>query len=247
MKLKMITMAIACLLAFQWHANGQQSRDSGNDRILVFHKTKGFYHESIPAGVEALRKLCQKNNIAVEATDNAALFNADGLAKYKAVIFLSTTGDVLNDTQQNAFQQYIRGGGGFVGIHAAADTEYDWPWYNQLVGAYFKSHPKPQKATVVVVDKNHPSTRHLPDKWTRADEWYNYKSITPGLNVLCRLDETSYEGGENGDNHPIAWYHDFDGGRAFYTGGGHTEEAFQEPDFLQHILGGIQYAMGKNQ
>lgn len=246
MKLKIINLAVGCLLAFQWHACGQRSGDSTNDRILVFHKTEGFYHESIPAGVEALRQLCEKNKIAVDASDDATLFNPDNLRKYQAVVFLSTTGDILNEKEQSAFEEYIRSGGGFVGIHAAADTEYDWPWYNQLVGAYFKSHPKPQKATIVVVDKSHPSTRHLPDKWTREDEWYNYKSIASGLNVLCRLDETSYEGGQNGDDHPIAWYHDFDGGRAFYTGGGHTEEAFREPAFLQHILGGIQYAIGKS-
>jgi len=244
MKLKKIVIFVGCVFALLWQACGQQPGNSAGDRILVFHKTAGFYHKSIPAGVEAVKKIGRENGFAVDASDDATVFNAENLKKYKAVVFLSTTGDILNESQQDAFQQYIRGGGGFAGIHAAADTEYDWPWYNQLVGAYFKSHPKPQQATVVVVDKSHPSTRHLPDNWVRSDEWYNYKSIVPGLKVLCKLDETSYEGGQNGEEHPIAWFRDFDGGRSFYTGGGHTDESFNEPDFIRHLLGGIQYAMG---
>jgi cytochrome c len=145
---------------------------------------------------------------------------------------------------------YIKGGGGFVGVHAAADTEYEWPWYNKLVGAYFKSHPNNpnvRKAVIDVVDKNHRATASLPEKWERSDEWYNYKDINPALKVLAKLDEKSYEGGENADNHPIIWYHEYDGGRAFYTGGGHTEESFSDPVFMQHLLGGIEYAMGEGE
>src|SRR5687768_18263177 len=139
--------------------------------------------------------------------------------------------NVLDADQQVAFERYIQAGGGYAGVHAAADTEYDLPWYNRLVGAYFHSHPRNQKAVINVVDKNHPSTSFLPDKWERYDEWYNFKSIQPGLKVVATLDESSYEGGTNGDFHPIAWYHEFDGGRAFYTGGGHTRESFSEPLF----------------
>lgn len=235
---------MVCTLTLLWQACGQQSTTSG-EVILVFHKTAGFVHKSIPAGIAAIKELARENAFAVEATDDAAIFNSKDLSRFKAVVFLSTTGDVLNDEQQSALEQYIRGGGGFVGIHAAADTEYDWPWYNELVGAYFKSHPKPQQAAVVVKDKNHPATRHLPDRWMRTDEWYNYKSIVTGIHVLCELDESSYEGGQNGAHHPIAWYREFDGGRTFYTGGGHTDEAYSEPEFRQHILGGILYAMGR--
>ena len=235
---------MVCTPTLLWQACGQQSTTSG-EVILVFHKTAGFVHKSIPAGIAAIKELARENAFAVEATDDAAIFNSKDLSRFKAVVFLSTTGDVLNDEQQSALEQYIRGGGGFVGIHAAADTEYDWPWYNELVGAYFKSHPKPQQAAVVVKDKNHPATRHLPDRWMRTDEWYNYKSIVTGIHVLCELDESSYEGGQNGAHHPIAWYREFDGGRTFYTGGGHTDEAYSEPEFRQHILGGILYAMGR--
>src|SRR5690606_5367252 len=244
MNLRRTVLAIVCTLTTLWQACGQQSTTT-DDMILVFHKTAGFVHKSIPAGVKAIEELGREHGFGVKATDDASIFNTGDLSRFKAVVFMSTTGDVLNSDQESAFQQYIHNGGGFVGVHAAADTEYDWPWYNQLVGAYFKNHPKPQEATVIVKDKNHPSTRHLPDRWVRTDEWYNYKSIFPGIKVLCELDESSYEGGQNGPNHPIAWYHEFDGGRAFYTGGGHTDESFAEPDFRRHLLGGILWAMGK--
>lgn len=214
-------------------------------KILVFYKTSGYYHTSIPAGLAAIQKLGVENAFSVDTTKNAAYFQADSLRNYQAVVFLSTTEDVLNLEQQAAFEKYIRAGNGFMGIHAATDTEYDWPWYNQLVGAYFESHPQIQTATVQVTDKTHPATHFLPDQWVRRDEWYNFKNLAPGLKVLANLDETSYKGGKNGANHPIAWYHPFDGGRSFYTGGGHTNESFQEPLFLRHILQGILYAMGR--
>lgn len=213
--------------------------------ILVFYKTAGFKHESIPVGRAAIQKLGQENGIKVDTTANAGAFTADNLKQYDAVVFLSTTQDVLNDAQQTAFEQYIRAGNGFVGIHAATDTEYDWPWYNQLVGAYFSSHPAIQPAVVRVVNKVHSSTSFLPDTWARTDEWYNFKNIQPSITVLATLDESTYTGGTNGATHPIAWHHAFDGGRAFYTAGGHTRESYREPLFLRHILGGIQYAVGK--
>jgi type 1 glutamine amidotransferase len=224
-----------------------QSMDQPMSRILVFSKTKGFKHESIPKGIAAIQKLGIDNKFQVDTTKNASLFTDDNLKNYQAVVFLSTTGDVLDDEQQETFQRFIRNGGGFVGIHSAADTEYDWPWYNELLGAYFLSHPKQQTATIEVVDKSHPATSMLPDKWTRYDEWYNYKNIVSEVHVLCKLDESSYSGGANGGNHPFAWYREFDGGRSFYTGAGHTDESYSEPLFLQHILGGIEYAMGKKQ
>jgi cytochrome c len=214
-------------------------------RILVFSKTAGFKHASIPHGIAAIQKLGQENDFRVDTTKNAAYFNDDSLKNYQAVVFLSTTQDVLDAGQQLAFERYIQAGGGFAGIHAAADTEYDWPWYNKLVGAQFLSHPQIQTATIRVTDKSHPATAALPDNWSRLDEWYNFKSIYPNIKVLATLDETTYEGGQNGQEHPIIWYHEFDGGRAFYTGLGHTNESYSEPAFLGHLLGGIKYAMGK--
>ncbi|GAA4438396.1 hypothetical protein GCM10023188_33750 [Pontibacter saemangeumensis] len=218
----------------------------GDPRVLVFSKTSGFHHQSIDAGNAALQKLAQENGFQIDTTTNAAYFQEDSLAKYAAVIFLNTTGDVLNNFQEADFERYIQSGGGYVGIHAAADTEYGWGWYGRLAGAYFESHPEQQEAVVHVVDADHPATAHLPKDWKRKDEWYNYKDINEDTKVLLQLDEKTYKGGKNGDNHPISWYHEFDGGRAFYTGMGHTDEAYQDPLFLQHVLGGIQYAMGDN-
>lgn len=212
-------------------------------KVLVFTKTAGFYHESIEPGKAAIIQLGKVNGFDVDTTSNAEWFKRDGLEKYAAVIFLNTTGDVLNSSQEKAFEYYIQSGGGFVGVHSAADTEYDWQWYGGLVGAYFKSHPKQQKAQLNILDNAHLSTRHLGTFWTHFDEWYNFKNISTGISILMTIDENSYEGGENGDNHPMAWYRNFDGGRSFYTGLGHTDEDYSNPLFLKHLLGGIQYAM----
>ncbi|MDO9373053.1 MAG: ThuA domain-containing protein [Ferruginibacter sp.] len=236
---------VICLLVAIIFFYGCQTNST--PKVLIFVKTSGFHHESIPAGVEAIKKISKDNKFEIDTTSDAGMFNEDNLKKYRAVIFLNTTGNILNADQQVAFQRYIEAGGGYLGVHAAADAEYTWAWYNQLVGAYFKSHPgnpNVRKATVVVKDTGNIAMKGIPEKWERTDEWYNYKNINAGLKVLATLDEDSYEGGENGKDHPIAWYHDFDGGRSFYTGGGHTTESFSEPLFLQHLAGGIKYAMG---
>lgn len=215
-------------------------------RVLVFSKTAGYRHESIATGKAAIIKLGKENGFRVDTTENENYFNEDSLKNYSAVVFLNTTGNVLNSPQQISFERFIQAGGGYAGIHAAADTEYDWPWYGKLAGGYFISHPQIQEATLNVSDRNHISSRHLPEKWNRKDEWYNYKELNPDVKVLISLDEKSYKGGANGDNHPIAWFHEFDGGRAFYSGMGHTNESYADPLFLKHILGGIKYALGNN-
>ncbi len=214
-------------------------------KVLVFSKTAGYRHASIPDGHKALRHLGEQNGFEVRSTEDATLFTKENLAQYAVVIFLSTTHDVLDEKQQVAFENYIRSGGGYVGIHAASDTEYDWPWYGKMVGAYFDSHPKIQGAVVHVKNHGHQACKGIPDEWKRTDEWYNFKSLNDHVNVLMMLDETTYDGGKNGTYHPIAWYHKYDGGRAFYTGMGHTSESYSEPLFLQHVLGGILYAAGK--
>lgn len=216
-------------------------------RVLVFSKTAGFRHGSIGVGKTAIMQLGKENGFAVDTTEDAEAFKENNLKKYQAVIFLNSTGDALNPNQQAAFERYIQSGGGYMGIHAASDCEYNWPWYGKLVGAYFKSHPKQQNAKLIVHDRSHISTSHLPAIWERFDEWYNFK-VVPGkeVNILISIDEKSYEGGQNGDSHPMAWYHDYDGGRAFYTEFGHTNESFADPLYLKHILGGIKYAMGNN-
>jgi cytochrome c len=215
-------------------------------RILVFSKTLEFRHESIEPGISAIQKMGKENGFLVDTTENADYFTEAVLKNYAAIVFLNTTGDVLNHEQQAFFERYIQAGGGFVGVHSAADTEYDWPWYNKLAGAYFKSHPEIQNAKLNVLDKNHPSTKMLEDIWNKKEEWYDFKKINAEVNVLIEVDTTSYEGGDHGGQHPMAWYHNYDGGRAFYTGIGHMSESFEETLFLQHLLGGIQYAMGDN-
>ncbi len=220
-----------------------QSSDEEKN-ILIFSKTAGFRHSSIETGREALMDWAKENGVSATATENSALFTDENLKLFDAVIFLNTTQTVLNEDQKAAFIRYIQNDGGFVGIHSAADTEYDWPWYNKLVGAYFNSHPHIQTATVHVVDDSHPSTTMLPEEFERRDEWYNYRDINEDINVLLTLDSDSYEGSEHPDMHPIAWYHEYDGGRVFYTGGGHTEESYSEDLFKNHLWSGIEYAMG---
>jgi type 1 glutamine amidotransferase len=214
-------------------------------QVLVFSKTAGFRHDSIPAGIQTVRDLGAANNFTVTATEDASLFTPAELAKYKAVVFMSTTGDVLNDTQQTAFQSYIDGGGGYVGVHSAADTEYSWPYYGQLVGAWFLSHPAIQQANFRTEDRANPATSHLAPVWTRTDELYNYRTNPrPNVHVLQDLDESSYSGGAMGADHPITWCHPQANGRAFYTGLGHTIESYADTAFRTELLGGIRYAAG---
>jgi type 1 glutamine amidotransferase len=213
--------------------------------VLVFSKTAGFRHDSIAVGTQAIRDLGAANGFSVTATEDAAAFTVANLNQYDAVVFLNTTGDVLNAAQQTAFESYIGAGNGFVGVHAAADTEYDWPFYGNLVGAWFLQHPAIQPARVVVEDRAHPATAHLGPQWTRTDEWYSFRTNPRSTaHVLASLDESSYSGGGMGD-HPITWCKGLNGGRSFYTGFGHTQESYADPAVRQVILGGIRYAAGQ--
>ena len=216
-------------------------------RVLVFSKTSGYRHASIPNGIAAIRKLGLENGFAVDTTEDAGAFTQKNLARYRAVVFMSTTGDVLNAAQQDVFERFIQAGGGYVGVHSATDTEYDWPWYGRLAGAWFNGHPgnpNVRHGRYRVIDSTHVSTKGMPATFERDDEFYNFKSIDPTIHVLIEIDETSYQGGTNGAHHPMSWYHDFDGGRAWYTNMGHTEATYTEPLFLQHLLGGLRYAIG---
>ncbi|WP_027344156.1 ThuA domain-containing protein [Hamadaea tsunoensis] len=214
-------------------------------KVLVFSKTAGFRHTSIPNGIAAIQQLGAANGFAVTATEDAGQFATANLAQYQAVIWLMTTGDVLNDAQQTAFQSYIGSGGGYVGIHSAADTEYDWPFYGELVGAYFDSHPAIQQVTVRVEPPTNASTAHLPTNWVRTDELYNYRTNPRSkVRVLMNLDESTYTGGNMGGDHPITWCRTYGGGRSWYTGLGHTEASYTDPNFTKMLLGGIQIAAG---
>src|SRR5918999_6436432 len=242
-----LVLASLALLAPAFAPADAHAQTEPRFRALLFTKTEGFRHDSIPAGVTAVQELAAANNFTVDHTEDSTHFTDANLARYDVVIWLNTTGEVLNESEQGAFERYIRDGGGYAGVHSAADTEYEWSWYGDLAGAYFRSHPEIQEATVKVADRKHPATQHLPERWTRTDEWYNYRTNPRGrVHVLAALDESSYDPGSNamGFDHPIAWCQDYDGGRAFYTGGGHTAESYTEPGYRRPLLAGIETAAG---
>ncbi len=228
-------------------------KSEGEINVLVFSATEQFRHDSIDSGVEAIKQLGETHGFTVLATEDASVFHEEALQQYNVVMFLNTTGDVLNDAQQIEFNRFIQAGGGFVGVHAAADTEYEWPWYGELVGAWFKSHPMDpnvREGVLQVVDADHPSAQGVPATWNKEDEWYDYRSIHEDVKVVLNVDETSYKRPDENpepEPRPMAWYREYDGGRTFYTGLGHTAASFEDPIFLDHLWGGIQYAAGDGQ
>ena len=241
----MVVGAVSVGVAVVGAARGGDAAPAPAVRVLVFSKTSGFRHDSIADGLTAIEQLGGVNGFGVDATEDSASFTVEHLAGYAAVVFLSTSGDVLTPEQQTAFEEYIRGGGGYVGIHSAADTEYDWTWYGDLVGAYFLSHPVPQDATLLVEDRAHESTAHLDETWQRFDEWYDFRDDPRDrVHVLLSVDPATLTESVMVDDHPVAWCHDYDGGRAWYTALGHTAESWADPAFLQHVLGGIRTAAG---
>jgi type 1 glutamine amidotransferase len=222
--------------------------------ILIFSKTNGYRHASIEAGVKAIKREVQKRGWAMVATENGAYFNEICLKSYKAVVFLSPTGDFLTDEQQKAFEQYIENGGGYAGIHSASDCEYDWEWYGTLLGTRFRSHtflPYPiPKAEIVTEPGSHPAIDGLPARWSKNDEWYNFHESVrgkPGFQVLLTVDESTYPAfwpkAMRGD-HPIAWSRSVGKGRMFYTAIGHNASTFSDPTAMKHIMGGIAWAGG---
>lgn len=204
-----------------------------------------------------MRELGAAEGYAVDATEDPAAFTRENLAAYRVVVFLNTIGPVLEPEGRVALEGFVRSGGGFVGVHAAAATEYDWPFYGELVGAYFDQHPQVQPGTIRVVDADHPATAPLPGTWRRTDEWYDFHTDprthsadgadTGGhsrVRVLMTVDESSYTGGGMGGDHPIAWCREFAGGRSFYTAIGHTIESYAEQGVRDHLAGGLRYAAG---
>ena len=219
-------------------------------RVLVFTKTTGFRHDSIPAGIATIRRLGRRHGFAVEQTEDERAFTDRNLARFAALVLLSTTGDpIARRDHRRAFQRYIRRGGGFLGIHAASDSFERWPWYVGLVGARFRRHaPGTAAARVVVEDPGTPATRGVPRIWRRVDEWYAFRSNPrPRVHVLATLDERSYapDGAAMGADHPIAWCHRYDGGRSVYTAMGHTIGSYRERAFASHLLGAIEMAAGQ--
>jgi cytochrome c len=243
-----LAVVAAVLLAFP-NVSRCAEQPAQEFHALVFSKTTGFRHDSIPEGIAAIQKLGATHRFGVFATENSNHFTSENLARYRVVVFLNTSGDILNDEQKSAFENYIRGGGGLAGVHAAIPgdvaTEGKWTWYNDIFCARFTNHSEIVRATLDIEDPAHPSTRMLPRRWSRTDEWYNFIENPRGkVRVLATLDESTCKGGTMGEDHPISWTKAVGSGRIWYTALGHTKESYSEPLFLQHLLGGIQAAAG---
>ena len=218
----------------------------GPFQVLAFTKTTGFRHDSIGAGLELLNQLGTQHDFTVTNSEDGADFTDENLTQYAVVVFMNASGELLDDTQQGAFQRYIQAGGGYMGVHCASCAEGDWAWYGELVGARFSGHPAIQELTVKIENHAHPSTAELPDVWVWNEEPYNFE-MNPRANVtvLATFDESTYQGGTMGDDHPIAWFHEFDGGRSWYTGLGHISEGYTDENFVKLLLGGLEWAAGR--
>ncbi len=216
------------------------AQDGG--RILIFSKTAKFRHDAIPTAVQTLKAMAEEQGLQAETSEDATQFNDGNLARYRAVVFTSTTGDVLDDNEQAAFERYIRNGGGYMGVHAAADTEYDWAWYGRLIGAWFRNHPPGLQTTRIQPERNNLASGTA---WSVRDELYNFRdNPRPRVQVLATLDESLYQGGTMGADHPISWCHAFDGGRSWYTGLGHDAALYRTQQFLAQLRQGLRYATG---
>lgn len=241
-----LSFFVAVVFTTAVHADDAPSRmaDDAPQRVLVFSKTEGWRHDSIPLAVETLRHLAGEAGMGADATEDAAAFDGANLARYRVVVFANTTGDVLDDAQQRALEAFVRRGGGFLGVHSAADTEHDWPWYGRLVGAYFRTHPPGLQASRVQPERD---GRPTGDSWPARDELYNYAdNPRPRVRVVATVEERLYEGGTMGADHPITWCHAFDGGRAWYTGLGHDITIYAQPEFLSQLRRGLRYAAGRS-
>jgi type 1 glutamine amidotransferase len=244
MKKRLLTAAVMALTTPVLTANAHVPKGI---KILVFSKTNGYRHASIADGTKALGFMANENGWQISFTEDSLQFNQKNLAKFDVLVLLSPTGNVWGTEEKAALMQFVKKGGGVLGIHAATDCESNWHWYNQMIGGTFESHPAgTPMAQLDVVKANHPATKHLKPTWIRTDEWYNFKNLQPDNQVLMTIDETTYEGGKNGAYHPVSWYKPFEGGRVFYTALGHTPQSYTEPLYLEHIRGGILYAAGSH-
>ncbi|MFD8011561.1 ThuA domain-containing protein [Streptomyces sp. NPDC058955] len=213
--------------------------------VLVYTRTAGYRHESIPDGAAALAALAAGRGLTAEATEDPAAFTTAGLAGRALVVLLSTTGTVLTPEGRTALEAYLRGGGALLAVHAAANAEPDWPFYGELLGTRFAGHPPLQPGAVLVEDADHPACAPLPARWEWTDEWYEYTSHprAAGVRVLLRADESAYRGGTLGDDHPIAWCRTVDAGRFLFTALGHAPEAYRDPAFRAHLDGALTWLL----
>ena len=247
------TILIALTVLFSAVAGQAQEKPKEKEQkplnVLVFSKTKGFRHESISSGVKMLYDLSKAQTWVLTCTEDASLFTDELLKNFDVAVFLNPTQDVLDDAQQKAFERFIGSGKGFVGVHASADCEYEWPWYGELNGGFFKTHPPAQEATVIIENTNHPAMKPFEGMktYTTFDEWYTFKENPRSkVNVLMSLDESSVKKFSNNDwkmgDHPLVWWHEVKGARSFYTGFGHTHESFRDPKIVEHIAAAINWA-----
>ena len=228
------------LFPFDTDINCLNCSDNNSYSVLVITETKGWVHDSIESGLKLIQNIGNKNNFNVYHSDNSSVITYKNLKEIKTIIFLNTTEEILTDVEQKVMESFIKSGKGFVGVHAAADTEYNWQWYGKLVGAYYRNHPEVMNGKILTI--NHKITNHLDSEWEIEDEWYNFDYVNYDINILLHLDEDSYVGGEHPDYHPITWYHEYDGGRSFYTGLGHTKEVYDDERFIKLLEKGILYA-----
>jgi type 1 glutamine amidotransferase len=211
-------------------------------KILVFNKANGFVHESIEAGTEAVLKMTDQYPFIVDVSDDSLRFRDSILEDYDVIVFMNTSGVIFDQEGRQAFQNYIRSGGGFVGVHGASTNEYEWEWFGRMLGNHFDDHPKIQKAIMTIEIPDAPSTEHLPSKWEWTDEWYNWRyEFDPAIEVLISVDESTYEGGKHSEYHPISWRQEFEGGRVWYTAIGHQIDSYKDENFIRHIAGGIKW------
>lgn len=216
--------------------------------VLIFTRTGGFRHDdAIAAATSSLPARLEALGITSELTEAPAALEADNLARFRAVCFLYTSGTVMTERGRASVEAFVERGGGWVGLHSAADTEYEWPFYQELVVAPFADHPALQPAIVDLEDRAHPATAELPaGRWSATDEWYNFATNPrgEGVRVLATVDESTYSGGTMGLDHPIVWSHERLGGRAFYSALGHSGDRWRDPDFVRHVVGGVTWVLG---
>ena len=225
-------------------------------KVLIYtrnHVTNGtgFVHDNIAVSVAAVKELCTEKGIGADSSDDPAVFTAENLAKYQAVVFSNSNNEAFSDpAQSKAFTAYIENGGGFVGIHSASGSERTNPDFKRILGGTFKWHTPNQKFTVVVADKNHPATASLPAEWKWKDEGY-LCDLVPNLHVLLEMDTTTVATPPRekwalkfeGNRFPLAWCHQVGKGRSFYTALGHDKPDYADPNFRKHIQGGILWVL----
>lgn len=241
-------LAFSCLLII-----GTIQAQESNKKVLIYTKNgEGFVHDNIGKSVVALKKICDDLGITYVVSDDPAVYSADFDKEFDAVIFSNTNNEAFDtDEQRMIFQKFIQNGGGFIGLHSACGSEREWPWFSAMVGAKFVRHPAFQTFDIKVLNKNHPSTNFLPDTWSWTDECYYMNQINPDINVLLAADLTTiedpemdeYPGDTFGNLFPLAWYHEYDGGREFFTALGHDKKHYKDENFILHLKGGIVWVL----